>query len=134
MPKTTRQPAGGHRRLTFDDVRAVAFGLPGVVEGTCYGTPAFRVRGRLLARLKEDGETLALNKVEFEERDALIASDPTIYSVTDHYLNYPVVLVRFGRMRPKELHALLERSWRRIAPKRLQTAYDSERPTSSGRS
>lgn len=40
---------------TFDTVRRLALALPGVEEGVSYGTPAFRVRGKLLARLREDG-------------------------------------------------------------------------------
>lgn len=42
--------------MNFETVRAVALALPGVEEGTCYGTPAFRVRGKFLLRLREDGE------------------------------------------------------------------------------
>jgi hypothetical protein len=29
--------------------------------GTSYGTPAFRVCGKFLARLREDGESLAIH-------------------------------------------------------------------------
>ena len=32
--------------VTFDTVREIARALPGIEEGTCYGTPAFRVRGK----------------------------------------------------------------------------------------
>ena len=46
--------------MIFDDVRKIAAPLPGMEEGPCYGTPAFRMRKRLIARLKEDGETLVL--------------------------------------------------------------------------
>ena len=38
-------------------VRRIALAFPGVEEGPCYGTPGFRVRGKFLARMKEDGET-----------------------------------------------------------------------------
>lgn len=41
---------------TFDTVREIALSLPGVEEGTSYGTAAFRVRGKFLARLREGGE------------------------------------------------------------------------------
>lgn len=42
-------------------VRRLALALPGVEEGPCYGTPGFRVKGRFLARLWEDGETLVVS-------------------------------------------------------------------------
>jgi YjbR len=54
--------------VTFETVRAIALALPGVEEGTSYGTPAFRVRGKFLARLREDGETLVV-KCDYHERD-----------------------------------------------------------------
>jgi hypothetical protein len=37
---------------SFDTVRQLALALPEVTEGTSYGTPAFHVRGKLLARLR----------------------------------------------------------------------------------
>jgi hypothetical protein len=45
--------------VTFDDVRKIALAWPEVDDGTSYGTPALRVRKKLLARLKEDGDSRA---------------------------------------------------------------------------
>lgn len=45
--------------------------LPGVEEELCFGTPAFSVRLKLLARLKEDGGTLVV-AADFDEREALM--------------------------------------------------------------
>jgi hypothetical protein len=42
--------------VTFDDVRKIALAWPEVEDGTSYGTPALKVRKKLLARLKEDEE------------------------------------------------------------------------------
>jgi hypothetical protein len=57
-----------HATVTCETVREIALALPGVEEGTSYGTPAFRVRGKFLARLREDGETLVV-KCDYPERD-----------------------------------------------------------------
>ncbi len=46
--------------ITFATVAALARELPGVEEGTAYRTPALRVRKKVMARLREDGETLAI--------------------------------------------------------------------------
>ncbi|MDB4948665.1 MAG: hypothetical protein JWM27_1314 [Gemmatimonadetes bacterium] len=46
--------------VAFGQVRGMALALPGVEEGTSYGTPALRVRGRFFLRLKEDGGTRVL--------------------------------------------------------------------------
>ena len=61
--------------VTFKDVRKLALALQNVEEGTSYGTPAFKVGGKLLARLKEDGESLVVGTT-FEEREEMMAADP----------------------------------------------------------
>ena len=94
-----------------------------------YGTPAFRVGGKLLARLREDSESLVI-RIDFLERELLMRADPETFYITDHYLNYPALLVRLPRVRADKLCPLLEQAWRRVAPKRLVTALDggSRRP------
>ena len=100
--------------------------LPGVEEGTSYHTPAWRVAGKLLVRLREDGETLVV-KVDFDERDALMTVDPDVFFTTDHYRNYPSVLVRIDRVPSDVLRDLLEQAWRAAAPKRLVAQLDQRR-------
>jgi hypothetical protein len=46
--------------MTFDDVRKFALTWPEVEDGTSYGTPALKVRKKMLARLKEDGDSLVM--------------------------------------------------------------------------
>lgn len=46
--------------MTLATVRRLLLALPGVEEGSSYGAPGFRVRGKFLARLWEDGETLVV--------------------------------------------------------------------------
>ncbi|HEX3129658.1 MAG TPA: MmcQ/YjbR family DNA-binding protein [Thermoanaerobaculia bacterium] len=103
---------------TFDTVREIAFALPGVEEGTCYGTPAFRVRKKFLCRLKEDGETLVV-KVDFDTPEVLLQADPAVFFTTPHYDGYPSVLVRLAAIQPEDLREVLETAWRIQAPKKL---------------
>ncbi|CAM8798732.1 hypothetical protein NCM_06294 [Burkholderia pseudomallei] len=49
--------------MTFDDVSRIALVWRGVEEGMSYGTPALRGRGKLLARLRGDGDTLVVKGV-----------------------------------------------------------------------
>lgn len=44
---------------------------------------------------------------------------PETFFITDHYKGYPAMIVRLATVRRPELKALLEQSWRQIAPKRL---------------
>jgi hypothetical protein len=112
--------------LSFDDVRAIALGLPGVEEGSSYGTPGFRVRGKLLARLKEDGTSLVV-RISFDERELLMEAEPETFYITDHYRAWPTMLVRLSQVDPGTLKRLLVQHWREIAPKTLVKAYDAER-------
>jgi len=101
MPKST---------INFDSVRKIGLALPGVEESTAYGSPALKVRGKLLAcvpthRSAEPG-SLAV-RVGFDDRAELLAAAPDVYYVTDHYLNYTSVLVRLSHVTPDVLRDLL---------------------------
>lgn len=97
--------------LTYNAVRRLGLALPGVEESTSYGTPALKVSGALMTRLWEDGRTLVM-KTTFEERDALMAEDPETYYITDHYLDYPWVLIRLPKADAGAVHDLLHAAHR----------------------
>ena len=97
------------RKLTLSTIRRVASALPGLQEGTSYGTPAWRYKGRLLARLHQDGQSLML-KVGFDAREHLVRADPETFFVTEHYRNYPRVLARLDRLSAADLGKLLARA------------------------
>ena len=111
--------------MTFEEVRAMALALPQVEEATSYGTPAFRVRKRLIARLHDEGEALVV-KVDPQEREALLATQPDAFFITDHYRDSPTwILARLADVDPAEVNELLVEAWRRLAPKRFVEAYDA---------
>jgi len=87
------------RGLSWPELCAFAVTLPGVVEGTCYGTPALYVLKKFMARLKEDGDSVAV-KLDFADRDVLLEADPRAFYLTDHYRPYPAVLMRLGEVDP----------------------------------
>jgi hypothetical protein len=122
-PKRTRRrhpPAG----VTFEHVRRIALTFPGVQDGTSYGTPALKVRGTLLARRHQSIDCLVL-RADFLDRHILIQSAPGAFFITDHYQNYPWVLVRFAAVEVRKLPDLIERAWRLVAPKTLVKNYDA---------
>jgi hypothetical protein len=121
--KTLENKSAG---VTFDTVRELALALPGVEEGTSYGTPAFRAGGRILARFHQDGESLVL-KVEYAAREVLMGSHPETFYVTDHYRCYPLMLVRLKNVEMCLLKGLIEEAWRGIAPKRAIADYEASR-------
>ena len=113
-----------HRtQVTFDDVRAVAHTLPGAEDSTSYGTPALKVRGKLFARLHQDGNCFVLRSSVLD-RQILLQIDPEVFFITEHYRGYPWVLVRFSAVQRAMLPDLLERAWRMVAPKTLIEKHD----------
>jgi hypothetical protein len=102
----------------FAQLRDAALQLPGVTEGVSYGAPCLKVGKVMLARLRDDGETLVL-KVDHVERDILLDSEPATFFITDHYRGYPLVLVRLEEADQAHIEALLRRAWFASAPKRL---------------
>jgi hypothetical protein len=117
--------------LTFKDVSRIALSLENVEEGTSYGTPAFKAGGKLIARLREDGESLVVGTT-FEEREEMMAAEPETYYITDHYLKYPWVLVRLSRVHSDTLRDLLSRALR-LATIKTRSASMRRRAGSSRR-
>jgi hypothetical protein len=99
-------------------LRRIALSFPGVEEGTSYGTMAWRVRKSFIARVKEDGESIAI-RIEFGEREILMEGEPETFFITDHYRNYPMVLMRLNKVHPDELKRIFGNAWRKHAGKRL---------------
>ena len=116
--------------INFDIVRKVGLTLPGVEESTAYGAPALKVRGKLLAcvpshRSAEPGSLVV--RVGFDDRAELLAADPDVYYVTDHYLGYTAVLVRMSRVTPDVLQDLLGMAHKFV------TTHEPRRSTSRSR-
>ena len=88
--------------LTF--IRDFVFALPEVSEQLCFDTPAFYVRKKLFARVKEGEEELVVYTME---RDKWMQLDPLTFYITPHYLNYNYILVHLERVEPEVLKELL---------------------------
>jgi hypothetical protein len=108
---------------TESDVRAIALALPETEERPSYGTPGFRVKDRLFARIREPG-VLLLRCADEGEKDFLLRADPEKFFTTPHYDGHPSVLVRLDAVDRDELAELLTDAWRVRAPKRLAQSLD----------
>jgi hypothetical protein len=101
-------------------VREIMAAFPQTVESTSYGTPAYKVSKKLLLRLKKDGETLVLHS---DDRDIFLKNDASVFFVTEHYANYPYVLVKLNKIRKDKLRAAIIQSWKELAPQKLLDSY-----------
>jgi hypothetical protein len=117
----------------FARIRKLGLTLPSVEVSTSYGTPALKVRKRLLVRMKEDGETLVLLTGDLDEKELLMTTHPGIFFETDHYRGWPAVLIRLKKISDKLLRTLLEEAWRREAPKKLVAAVPLKDSATRGR-
>lgn len=105
---------------TEEDVRRLALALPGVTEKPSYGTPGFRVRDKLFARIHQDGGLLVLWTADMAEKESFLLSEPDVFTTTPHYDGHAHVLVRLDRVDANRLAALLRMAWGVRAPPRLR--------------
>jgi hypothetical protein len=98
--------------------------FPGVERDTSYGTPAIKVKGKFMARLRSEAEGWLAIRCEFLVRDALLQAAPDVFHVTDHYRNYPMILVDLAKIEKGALLDILEQAWRMTAAKKLVRKYD----------
>jgi hypothetical protein len=112
--RTKRKPKSPSG-VGYAEVCKLAMKLPEVEESTSYGTPALKVRGKLMARLKEDGESLVL-RTTLADRERLLAAAPDALYLTDHYVSVPWILVRLPKIEISFLHELIAEAWRLSAP------------------
>jgi len=111
MPGYTVRAMARSKALTFETVREIALKLPGTEEGLAYGTPVLRVNGHIFTGIPINKEvepnSLGIWLTDFDQRDALIEEEPETYYVKPHYLSYPIVLVRLGRVSREALEDLV---------------------------
>jgi hypothetical protein len=120
-----------HRSPAFSRVSRLGRSLPGIEEGTAWGSPALKTGGQMFAciainKAAEPG-TLAV-RMDFAQRDELIASDPGTYYLKDHYVDYPCVLVRLARIPDDALRDLLRMGFEFVRRKQKATT----RPARAG--
>jgi hypothetical protein len=101
-----------------EDVRELALALPETTEQPSYGTPGFRVKDKLFARLREP-DVLVLFVGSEDEKQFLIAAEPEKFFTTPHYNGHPSVLLRLAAVNRHELAELLDDAWHVRAPKRV---------------
>ena len=93
------------RGVTFEQFREMALALPGVEQGPSFGTPGFKVKGKFMARLREE-DVLVLKPMEDDEQQFLMGTDPRAFFLTDHYSGYPAILIRLSKVERRQLQEL----------------------------
>ena len=110
----------------WEAVRELVLRFPEVEEDAS-GRPTFRVRGKLFAWLarERDGGGLAV-RVDRDEKQLILDSNPDVYFSSPHYKGYPGVQIRLELIGRDELGERLEDAWLIQAPKRLANEFRAD--------
>jgi hypothetical protein len=112
----------------FERVLKLASRFPGVEASRSYGTPAIKAKGKFLARLRTEAEGGLAVPCSFNERDLLLMAAPDVFYITDHYTNYPIVLINLEKVNWDALPQILENAWRMHATPKTIKEYESSLP------
>jgi hypothetical protein len=113
-------------RIDDKRVRDLALELPNTEERPSYGTPGFRVRGKLFARLLPDESSLVL-RCGFERRAALLQEEDDIFYITPHYAAWPWVVSRLDKIGLKRLREAIKEAWQVASEEAVEKAARSRR-------
>ncbi len=115
--------------VDWETVRELALALPEAEEISGTRT-SFRVRGKLFAwaARERDGGGLAV-RVDRDEKELILESNPDVYFTSPHYTGYPGVQIRLELLDREELAERLEDAWLIQAPKSLVAGYLGSEPT-----
>jgi hypothetical protein len=125
------------KRSGFDAAIAIGRTLPDVEVTTTWGASALKVRGKLFACVainKSAEPNSMVVRMDMAQRDLLIEEDPATYYLTDHYVDYPCVLVRLSRVSPEALDDLIRGAHRIVsasAPSKRRSSPSARRKVST---
>jgi hypothetical protein len=95
--------------------RRLLLSLPDVSEGRSYGFPSFLLNGRFFARFRDDDTVLVLQIASIDDRDVLMQLEPRAFFFTDHYRNYPAVLIRLADVPAALFRDVVRQAWKHVS-------------------
>jgi len=112
----------------WDHACAFALTLPDVVMEKWWGTPCPKINGKGFMSPSREPGSFALS-VTKPEKEILFETDPETFWQTDHYANYPMLLVRYGTGSRERIELYIQRAWwdRLKKPQRIAAGME-ERP------
>ncbi len=110
--------------VTYEKFREIILSFPEVTEGIAYGSPIFKVKNKMAARLSEEFPETVVIKIDLPLRASLLEGAPEAFYITPHYAAHPLMLVKLSKVRADDLQYLVEQAWRAVAPKTLVKSFD----------
>ncbi|WP_294252038.1 hypothetical protein [uncultured Sphingomonas sp.] len=94
----------------WDDACAFALTLPDVEIGSWWNTPCPKINGKGLMSPGREPGSFAL-MIAKDEKPLLLETDPETFWQTDHYRNFPMLLVRYGTPARERVELYIQRAW-----------------------
>ena len=98
-------------RIDFDTVLEIARSMPDVQDSVSPRGIGLKTRGKLFActatHKSAEPDSLMV-RMDLEERELALATEPETYYLTDHYRGYPAILVRLSKINRTALRRLLK--------------------------
>src|ERR1700709_2210100 len=85
----------------------IALSVPGSEEVLWFNKPAVFLHDQFLTKVHDKEEAMTLRVSSMEMRDMMLEAEPELFYITDHYRNFPFVLVRLSALTPKTLKEML---------------------------
>jgi hypothetical protein len=112
--------------VKLDAARAFALSLPEVTEQPHWGSPSFRVKGKIFCTIPESGHGRTLRVfVDEDEIRAAVDEDPATFEAVWWGKQLSGVDVRLAKAKTARVRELLEDAWRLRATATLLKEYDS---------
>ncbi|MEM7365593.1 MAG: MmcQ/YjbR family DNA-binding protein [Pseudomonadota bacterium] len=118
-------PPGPTLKPLYDRVIEIASQYPGVESSRSYGTPSIKVAGKVMARLRTEAEGGLALRCDVVEQETLMATDPEVFYITDHYKGSDMFLINLEKVDWVTMEALIESAWYLVAKPKLIKVFES---------
>ena len=93
--------------LTRSEAWKIILAVPGAENRLWFNQPSGFLHDRFLAKVHHKEEAVTLQVGSMEMRDMMLEAEPKLFYITDHYRNFPFVLIRLKTLTAKVLKEIL---------------------------
>jgi hypothetical protein len=120
--------------VSWSSARTIATAFPETEERDHFGSPSFRVRGKIFAQLspQKSAEQRGLVKLSVADQKALTRLDADAFRAAPHWGRHGWTYIRLASIDESTFRDLIGKSWRTVAPQQLVVAHgekDQSKPT-----
>ena len=93
--------------LSKAEARKIMLSIPGTDERLWFREPSVFIHDRFLAKTHKTEDAVTLQVGSMEMRDMMLEAEPKLFYITDHYRNFPFVLIRLSALTKTVLKEML---------------------------